>query len=253
MARLTDLLRRGHLRRLASESFSLSRHGMRWGTIGAQALGPFFPEQLWRLIQRMRGDEQSAAVSSAISDKALDRLEGEASERGLDLAYRPRSDAFEARIWMFRRVDQANYMKGDLARWGIDLRDPTADRRRVEFCLSVPLDQYLSGGRTRLLARRAFADRLPQIVLNERRKGYQAADWHEGLTAARSEMAMDIDRFAACPIAADTLDLSRMNALVEDWPAGGWNVPHRMRQYRLALLRGAGSGRFARWASGSNS
>ncbi len=87
----------------------------------------------------------------------------------------------------------------------------------------------------------------------------QGACFGFNVTAARvwtlieQPMRLSEIRFAACPIACATLDLSRMKTLVYDWPAGVWNVPHRMRQYRLALLRGAGSGRFARWASGSNS
>jgi asparagine synthase (glutamine-hydrolysing) len=45
------------------------------------------------------------------------------------------------------------------------------------------------GPLARSLAKRALADRLPQAVLNETKKGYQAVDWHEGLTAARAEVA----------------------------------------------------------------
>lgn len=249
---LTDLMRRGRLMRLARESFQLRRNGMRWGTIGAQAIGPFLPVGVWRRIQRMRGSRQALSDYSAISDEAAASLAQQAADRGLDFAYRPRADAVEARVWMFRRVDQGNFNKGDLARWGIDLRDPTADRRLVEFCLSVPTEQFLANGQTRALARHAFTDRLPDQILSERRKGYQAADWHEGLTAARAEIAADMERFASFEITAGTMDLARINALVEDWPADGWNVPSRMRRYRLALLRGVGVGRFARWAAGTN-
>ena len=46
-----------------------------------------------------------------------------------------------------------NYNKGTLAGWGIDVRDPTADRRLVEFCLTVPLET--------ISARRQSAARSP--------------------------------------------------------------------------------------------
>ncbi len=252
MAFLSQLARRGRLLRLARETYHLRRHGTRWGTIGARVLGPFVPPWLWRRIQRMRGADTAISDYSAISPEAAAAVENQAAERKLDLNYRPRPDSFEARVWMFRRVDTGNFHKGDLAHWGVDQRDPTADRRLVEFCLSVPVEQYLSGGWPRALARRAFTDRLPGPLLQERRKGYQAADWHEALTAARSDIRSDIDRLADCDAAAGALDLARIQRLTDEWPSDGkWDV-RRMRQYRLALLRGVGVGKFARWASGSN-
>ena len=57
----------------------------------------------------------------------------------------------------------------------------------MEYSLGIPTEEYLAKGIPRALARRALADRLPQAVLSEERKGYQAADWHEGLTAARTD------------------------------------------------------------------
>lgn len=250
---LSKLVRSGRLMRLAGEVYQLSRHGMRWGTIGAQAIGSYLPSRLWRMIHRMRGSELSLSEYSAISDEAAKSLAHCAADRRLDLLYRPRVNAFESRVWMFGRVDQANFIKGDLACWGVDLRDPTADRRLAEFCLSVPDEQYLTQGRTRALARRAFADRLSDEVLQERRKGYQAADWHEGLCVARGEIRADLERLAGCEIAARNIDVGRMGALVENWPGGNWNAPEVMRRYRLGLVRGVGVGRFARWAAGSNS
>ncbi|MDP8995338.1 MAG: asparagine synthase-related protein, partial [Pseudomonadota bacterium] len=176
-----------------------------------------------------------------------------AAERGLDLSYRPRPDPVEARLWILRRVDLGNYKKGTLGGWGIDMRDPAGDRRLVEFCLAVPADQFLAGGWTRSLARRALADRLPAALLAERRKGYQAADWHEGLTAARGELEEEIEAIADCPAAAEALDAGMMRRLVEEWPEeGSWSRPAVMHRYRMALLRGISAGRFIRQALGAN-
>ena len=127
-----------------------------------------------------------------------------------------------------------------------------ADKRLVEYCLSIPTEQYLANGVQRALAKRALADRLPQAVFNERKKGYQAADWHEGLTAARAEIAAELERLAACAPAARALDIERMKRLVENWPTSGWERPDVMRPYRLALLRGISAGHFLRKASGAN-
>lgn len=255
MTFLHQLFRRGRLLRLGTEAARLYRGGTRLGTIAAQVLGPILPESVWNGIGRLRGGDRSLTSVSALSAEraaALGVYE-RATERGLDLNYRPRRDPVEARLWMLRRVDSGNYRKGALAGWGVDVRDPAADRRLIEFCLSVPVEQFLLGGSRRSLARRAFADRLPREVAEERRKGVQAIDWHEGLTAGRGDIAEEVEAIAECAAAAETLDATMLRRLVEDWPKeGSWNEREVVSRYRLALLRGISAGRFIRQASGSN-
>ncbi|HEX8240758.1 MAG TPA: asparagine synthase-related protein [Allosphingosinicella sp.] len=254
MPLLTQLLSRGRLLALARESLALVRNGTRVGTVAAQTLGPFLPAPLWRAISRIRGKGRKLTDYTAISPEALQayRIAERGAERGLDSSYRPRRDAHELRLWALRRIDTGNYNKGYLAGWGIDVRDPTSDRRLVEFCLTVPTDQYLRHGVRRALARTAFADRLPAKIVNERLKGYQAADWHEGLVAARDELGSELGRIEASAEASATLDHAAMRRLAESMPAEGWNKPGITQRYRLALLRGVSAGHFLRKAAGSN-
>ena len=255
MAFLHRLLRGGRLLRLAGETARLKRNGVRLGSIAAQAIGPALPRPLWRAIGRMRGAESGLETTSLLSaDRAAELGVAErAAERGLDLDYRPRGDPHEARLWMLRRVDQGNYKKGTLGGWGVDLRDPAADRRLVEFCLSVPGAQFVAGGRPRSLAIRALSDRLPPALLDERRKGLQAADWHEGLAAARAELGEEVDAIADCLPAAEAVDAAAMRRLVESWPdETRWHDREVVRRYRIALLRGISAGRFIRQAVGAN-
>ena len=255
MGYLAQLLRSGRLLRLAREAALLRRHGTRAGTIAAQAVGPLLPVKLWRFVNRLRGADRSLTAYSAINPaqaRAID-LESIAAERGLDLDYRPRADPVEARLWSLRRIDQGNYRKGILGRWGIDLRDPAADRRLVEYCLAVPPEQFLADGWTRSLARRAFVDRLPGALLYERRKGYQGIDWPIALDKARAEIGEEAEAIADCPEAAETLDTAMLGRLVRDWPKGdSWEERGTQSYYRLALLRGVSAGRFIRQALGRN-
>jgi asparagine synthase (glutamine-hydrolysing) len=170
----------------------------------------------------------------------------------LDLSYRPRKDGFESRLWVLRRVDLGNYNKGVLGGWGIDPRDPTADIRLIEFCLAVPEEQYFVDGEARALGRRAFAGRLPPEVIHLKGRGYQAVDWHEGLTAARGALGEEIARLGECGPAAAAIDLPRLRRLVENWPQAGWEKEEVTALYRLALLRAVSTGHFLRKASGSN-
>ena len=254
MAFLTQLASSGRLLRLARESWSLVRGGTRVGTVAARAIGPFVPAPMWRAISRLRGKGRKLTDYTAINPEAIKamRLDELAAERGLDPAYRPRRDAHESRVWVLTRSEMGNYYKGTIAGWGLDTRDPTADRRLVEFCLGVPLEEYLRDGQRRALARTAFADRLPSAVIEEQRKGYQGADWYEGATEARGAIAEELGRIAASTQARPALDVGRMERLVRDWPAGGWAKPGTLEQYRSALLRGVSAGHFVRKASGSN-
>ncbi|MGA9581479.1 MAG: asparagine synthase-related protein [Allosphingosinicella sp.] len=254
MPLLTQLLSSGRLLSLARESWALIRDGTRVGTVAAQAIGPYLPVPAWQAIGRLRGKGRKLTDYTAISAEAAKafRIVERGAERGLDPSYRPRRDPLEARLWSLRRVDTGNYNKGALAGWGIDVRDPTADRRLIEFCLTVPSDQYLRRGVRRALARTAFADRLPAKIVNERRKGYQAADWHEGLAAARDELGSELGRIGACREAEGTVDHAKMRGLAETMPDGGWHKPATTEKYRLSLLRGVSAGHFIRKAAGSN-
>jgi asparagine synthase (glutamine-hydrolysing) len=253
---LPELLRAGRFVRLWREASQLvAKTGMRWRGAAVQTFGPFTPSWVWQWANRtFLGRKRDVFGYSAIRGDRLAEfdLAAMARQRGLDFSYRPRKDGFAMRLWVMARGESGNGKKAALAGYGLDFRDPLADKRLVEYCLSIPTEEYLKDGVPRSLAKRALADRLPQAVLNEQKKGYQAIDWHEGLTAARAEVAVELDRLAACAPAARTLDIERMKRLVENWPTSGWERDEVMQPYRLALLRGIAAGHFLRKASGAN-
>lgn len=61
--------------------------------------------------------------------------------------------------------------------YGLQGRDPTNDLRVIQYCLSVPSEQYAQNGLDRALIRNAMENYLPDTVrLNQRVRGIQAAD-----------------------------------------------------------------------------
>jgi asparagine synthase (glutamine-hydrolysing) len=253
---LPELLRAGHLLGLWREATALMRKtSMSWRGALVQTFGGFVPVWLWQWANAtFLGHRPDVLNYTAIRPGRLAELDlaALARQRNLDLSYRPRQDGFATRLFVLGRGDPGNGQKGVLGGWGIEQRDPTADRRLVEYCLSVPTSQYLVDGVPRALAKHALADRLPYAVLNEQKKGYQAVDWHESLTAARGEIAAELDRLSACPPAAKTLDIEKMRALVRNWPKSGWERLEVENLYRQALMRGVAAGHFLRKASGAN-
>jgi asparagine synthase (glutamine-hydrolysing) len=255
---LPELIRSGRWLRWLREVRALVASGrMRWRGVLANSFGPWCPAPVWVWLNRVASGsthqfEVGNYAAINLSRLAEIDLPARAKACNLDLVYRPWKDSFAMRLWVLRRCDQGNYNKGILGGWHIDYRDPTSDVRLLEFCLGVPTDQFLSDGVQRALAKRALADRLPQRVLDEPRKGLQAADWHERLTAVRDRVAAEIDRLDACPPATKALDLLRLRRLVENWPTGGWERDEVMVPYRLALLRGISTGHFLRRVNGAN-
>jgi asparagine synthase (glutamine-hydrolysing) len=128
--------------------------------------------------------------------------------------------------------------------WQLDFRDPTYDRRVVEFCLTVPLEEFLRGGQLRSLARRAMAGRLPPSTLQRTQRGRQSADWQVNMGAVRGRMSAEVERLQGSPLASRLLDLTRMRRLVEDWPVSGSERMDLNRSHHIALTRGFSVGRF---------
>jgi len=253
---LPELFARGRWLRWWRAAHPLvARRHLRWRGAIAQTLGPWCPAGLWIWLNRLiAGTEYDVRNYAAINPTRLAELDlpARARDRGLDLSYRPWKDGRSERLWVLNRVDPGNFNKGTLGGWQIDQRDPTADVRLLEFCLAVPMEQFLREGMLRALAQNALADRVPKFILDERRKGLQGADWHEHLTPVRSEITAELARLESSPPAVRALDLPRLRRLVENWPSGGWERDSVVSSYRLALLRGISTGHFLRRATGGN-
>jgi asparagine synthase (glutamine-hydrolysing) len=253
---LPQLAAHGHWLRLLREGRALVNAGWYgWGGVLAGAIGPWMPAAIWNACRSLARKEYNGVERYSAMKRehwtALD-IDRRLRANGVDPSGRPKKDGMESRLGYLRGIDRGFFSKGTLGGWGIDLRDPTADRRLVEFCLSVPMDLYLADGQPRALAVRALADRLPHRVLAERRRGWQAVDWHEGLTASRARLCEEIDRLGNVPSAADMLDLGRLRNLMDQWPDKGWHTPETTFDYRSALIRSAVNGHFLRKASRSN-
>jgi asparagine synthase (glutamine-hydrolysing) len=128
--------------------------------------------------------------------------------------------------------------------WQLDFRDPTYDRRIVEFCLTAPLEEFVRGGQLRSLARRGMVGRLPASTLQRTQRGRQSADWHLNLGEVRGRMAEQVEILQNSPLASRMLDLARMRRLIADWPSSGFERPDINRCHHIALTRGFSVGRF---------
>ena len=144
--------------------------------------------------------------------------------------FRPPADPFVFRAEMLAAQDPSNSV--GRAMWGIDGRDPTADRNLVDFCFSIPAHLLLGGHNARPLYEMAFEDRLDPRQLRPRTRGYQGADWYLSFTRQAVAERLGECRQHAC--VGELIDLDYADEMLASWPAC-WALD-RMYHYRNDLL-----------------
>jgi asparagine synthase (glutamine-hydrolysing) len=240
---LADYLRQGRfLAWLREAAGAVSARRSRLRGIAAGSFGPWVPNFIWNRIRRLSSGAE-ITLFSALHPSLRAGVSQRQEEGHFGLAHRP-NDNFAEAMLALTEMDFGQLRKGALAGWGVDERDATADRRLIEFCLSLPIDLLLKHGVRRPLARAALADRLPAAVLDERRKGYQAADWSEGMTRSRDAIAALVERIGADADAAAVIDVDFLRRLIHEWPEGGWSEWKAIGQYRTAMLMALSGGHF---------
>ena len=126
--------------------------------------------------------------------------------------------------------------------YGMEVRDPTGDRRIIEFCLQTPDYMFRRHGESRWLLRQAMSGRMPPEVLACRERGLQAADVCSRVLDERNEIKAVIARLAHHPMANDFLDLPKMKDVLSRLEKD----PTRdaMDQCSMILLNGLSIGLF---------
>ncbi|HEX8512019.1 MAG TPA: asparagine synthase-related protein [Allosphingosinicella sp.] len=245
-ALLADFLREGRWRDWAGAAATILRSGRgRLRGVAVSSFGPWLPRSARRRLLHFSPDSKSGVATPL--NRSWTDIVREREERDFETGW-PRNH-FEHSAAAIREMDWGELRKGILGGWGIDKRDPTADVRLIEFCLSLPLEMLLDGIARRPLARAALSDRLPPSVLDEKRRGYQGADWFTGLTADLPAVKALVEAIAADSTAAAVVDVDLLRQLIRAWPGEGWEESRTRAAYRIALLHGLSAGHFLLAAS----
>jgi asparagine synthase (glutamine-hydrolysing) len=206
---LADWIRAGAWGRWWKEAKAASRRDdARWRGIVLNSFRLFLPERATEELARLFQGQPRWNSACFARAEALDRLPSEATPR-------PRNAAAE-RLRIMRGFDAGVFRKGSLAKHGIDERDPTADRRLIEFTLRLPPEQLLHDGVYKPLARSVLSDRLPPSVLDAPLRGYQGADWVSRIDKA--DALATLEEISSNSTVLDVIDVPRLKARIEDWP-----------------------------------
>jgi asparagine synthase (glutamine-hydrolysing) len=250
---LASQLRRGRLLSAVRTIRDLRRFGgrSRLGLLGEIA-DSVLPSPARRALRLAVGKAEPGPLDYCIVNPKFARDKRLATRL---LAWRNsmRGNSHAFRLAMINRSEvYASWVASSRRLFGIDTRDPTADRRLIELCLSIPDTQFLRKGVYRSLIRRAMVGRVPDQILREQRKGVQAADWRFGFDAAVPKLAGELDRLRHSTLARQWLDLPLMQQLLDCWPGPNDSNETTVINYGAAFSRGLTMGRFIRRFEGGN-
>jgi asparagine synthase (glutamine-hydrolysing) len=215
---LLHLLRSGHLRQFMLESWSATEGDQRRWRALLYLFIRMLPYELQKQYYRLRDPDRFKSIQalSPINPGFARRMH--VDERFRRFHYDPlfighgdssslRPGALQADF--FSHLGQI-VTKHSLA-YGVVERDPTMDKRVIEFCLRVPDGQYMRNGQARMLVRRAMRGLLPDKVrLNKSEFGTQSADWSQRLQPCWTELKTEIDDIGALDAEREYLDVPRI-------------------------------------------
>jgi len=215
---LLSLFRRGQWRQLFYESWVTARRYQSPHRILLQLFCQLLPYHVQRYLHRHEESELRKMIQDLSPINADFARQSSIQERFRRFGYEPLfakpTDCFETRkqrlsLDVFSHSGVL-FTKHALA-YRMALRDPTVDKRVIEFCLSVPDSQYMRGGRDRFLLRRAMVGILPDKVrLNETVRGRQSADWTQRLQSSWAGIAAEIRNIGTLKAEREYLDVNRI-------------------------------------------
>ena len=212
---LVDVMRDQGIGRWLRAAARIGRVSPRdWLSVGSVTWGPFVPEPFYRRLLRTGGRQMPDVPALEL----LRQPYREWAERQWTESFGdprpPVSFAARRRDLLLRRD---NGEKMSAAIYGLDLRDPTSDRRLVELCLSFSPDQLASRSwAPSPLYDQAFRDRLPPAVLYNRTRGVQGADWFEAFTS--DDLLAAARGYARNRHVRELLDIPKIEQMIARWP-----------------------------------
>jgi asparagine synthase (glutamine-hydrolysing) len=209
---IAGLLRRGafiRARQLARRTTGRSRKG-----IAADAILPLLPHRWASTMRRWHGAKRVTPLQ--INAVRLPFLEA----HGIDPTRRFQdlwgSDSRAIRLALLRSADIGSNVAAGRNLFGFLKTDPTADRRVVEFCLSVPEEIFCHTGTRRGLLRTSMQGRLPDKVLHEEQRGLQSADFAHQLFRERDALRALLAEMQEIPLLQEALDLPTLQSLMDN-------------------------------------
>lgn len=222
------------------------------------AVVPSLPMPAWKLWQAVRGNpaQPSNIALAHLRPEVLREYDTVARARAAGVSFEREFTGYRQEVLagQFGRgdIESSDVLQGLEQLYGIRTRDVPAWRPFVEFCLGLPTEVFMRDGQFRWLARELGRGLLPEALRTERRHGFQSADWHARMTPQLPAIRRDLQAARADSDLGRLLDLDRIDALLDRWPAEASFDPDHFSEFAYALPRIVSTIRYVRFIKGTN-
>ncbi|MBE7101562.1 lasso peptide isopeptide bond-forming cyclase [Bacillus cereus] len=204
------LLKKLHWIRFYRELYLYSRNiGVKKSRVFEVVRRKAFPF-LYQLLSSEEQDVFPTIINPEFAKKmnVFDRLK----EKDVDITGTSISNAYDMKREQFEKPYywsiNGTYETKLSLRYALWDRDPTNDLRIIQFCSSVPEEQYVQNGLDRSLIRRATKNFLPDKVrLNQRVRGVQGADGVYRMAPLWNEFIEEVEELSIDPIISEFLNV----------------------------------------------
>lgn len=184
-------------------------------------LHQLLPLSLVRYIYQMHGGEDSVYLSSPINMKFYQAMRESKRQNafGVDPIYLKFADSYHQRLKLLNPAifSHIGAVQAKLSMaYGVEQRDPTADKRLIEFCLNLPEKLWLRGDMQRGLIRSAMKGIIPdKLRLNLKYRGRQSADWVQRIIPDWDKARAEISKIGASSLEKKYLDIPRIREFLK--------------------------------------
>ena len=221
-----ELLKNGDFLQAYRELAAISRgpkHFMR--NILKHLVYPLGPNWLWQTKEKLRGRKNSSENwkrFSVLTSEFAQEMDIPQRIQQAGYTYFGGKPKYSRELWYNIlanwNTETGDIMQGLRAMYKIDIRDPFANRRLIEWCFGLPENQFHRNGTNRWLIRRMMAGLLPESVINNKKTGLQTADWHLRLTRDLPRIQRELDNVKQDQYLSKMVDLQSLEDLVKNWP-----------------------------------
>lgn len=192
------------------------------GRIVLGNLFSFMPYGLRRLKYQCRNGNDYNQILCPVNPDLYKRMQVKKrfKKYKIDTLFINRGDSFDSRLKLlnptgFSRLGAVE-SKQAIA-YGIEKRDPTRDKRLIEFCINLPENQWVREGNERRFIRCAMEGILPdKLRLNTAVRGKQAADWIQRIIPEWEQISEEIENIGAFELEKKYLNIPKIKKCLEE-------------------------------------
>jgi asparagine synthase (glutamine-hydrolysing) len=222
-----------------------------------RTLSAFLPDSAWAklrpwwtgrslLVPLMQPFSREFLAATGTSRRT--KLERHVPERGQPWTrHHARKLAFNNEDWT------ADVYQGFEQMYGVPMRDPTAYRPFVEYCLGLPTEMFMRDGTMRWLARELGKGIIPDPQRLNELHGCWDCDWHMRIGRRRKEFLEELNRLEKDERFARMFDFPRLRAGLENWPETTVTDHQVSLAPQAALPTALLTARFINYVEGRNS